>query len=365
MPALHQPPVTILIPAYNAGAFLEQAVLSVIGQSYSGSLTILVLDDGSTDDTLSVAGRLAAQHPSIRVETQANRGRVAARNRLLQMATTEWIAWLDADDMASPDWISEQVELILSDSGQAAVSGQGYAMTPKGFPLGPISRPLDSQEISQRHLSGRSNAFFQSCTVTRRSLVLEAGGYREKYPAAEDYDLWLRLALKGRLANHSSTHLYYRVHSASANATQSRQQRDQGFAAANEIRQQLGLEPLESSTWEISPEPTKDDWNRQVYWINVALRSGNPRSALSMIWPALSRHRASLLLWLMLIVAIADTTLFFGNRHPRLEPGIRLTPQELPRMSVYRLARWMARVLRRSLKSIGDISYKPKCVLAM
>jgi glycosyltransferase involved in cell wall biosynthesis len=341
------PPVSVLIPAFNAGPYLKQALISVLQQNYEHGLPIIVLDDGSTDETLAIAKQIAELNPQIRVETQTNHGRVATRNRLLQLASTELVAWLDADDMASPDWILDQVDLILSNGQLAAVSGQGYAMTASGFPIGPIPRPLSHQEISDLHLGGKSNAFFQSCTVARRSLVLEAGGYRCEYPAAEDYDLWLRLSRSGQLSNHPHTHLYYRVHNQSANATQSRQQRDQGFAAANEARGLRGLEPLEKDLQEISPEPKKDNWNRQVYWINVALRSGNPRSALGMTGSALRRHPTSLLLWLMLIVALADTSLFFGNRQPQLQPGTKLNSVGLPQFSFYGLARRLVGNIRR------------------
>lgn len=77
-------PVTVLIPAFNAGAYLREALLSVFGQNYPAELSVIVVDDGSTDDTLGIAKRMAVEFPRLRVETQPNQGRVATRNRLMR-----------------------------------------------------------------------------------------------------------------------------------------------------------------------------------------------------------------------------------------------------------------------------------------
>lgn len=336
------PFVTVAIPAYNLQRYLVDAVASVQGQTYDGPWRLLILDDGSTDDTLSVARKLAKHDNRIEVHTQTNRGRARTRNRLVELATSDLIAWLDADDMASPTWIDQQVCHLLSHPDCVAVSAQGYAMTSDGHPIGPIDRPCDSDEIERRHLSGAANAFFQSCVTVRRTAVVDAGGYDERYPAAEDYSLWLRLVNVGKLCNLTSLHLYYRVHAASANWTLNVDQRTQGQAIMNEARRARGLQPINHPVEEI-PEPKKDDWNRRIYWINIALRSGNPRSALPMITAAVRRHPSSLVIWIAGLVATCDAILFFGNRTPQFKPGFQTHPKTLPQISCYRLARWINR----------------------
>ncbi len=344
-PATDLPPVTVVIPAYNLALYLADAVESVLRQSYRGSISIVILDDGSSDSTLEVAQGLAAQHEPISVHSQPNQGRARTRNRLLALADTELIAWLDADDLASPDWLGDQVTYLLHHPVCVAVSGQGYSMTGSGRAIGPMTHPLNGDEIDREHINGEANAFFQSCVLVRKSAVMRAGGYDERYPCAEDYSLWLRLAEIGSLANLSGIHLFYRVHSTSANWTVNVDQRLQGHQIMNEARERRGLLPLESAAQEIPPAK-KDDWNRRLYWINIALRSGNPVSALDMLRLALRKHPTSLVMWLAAIVSVCDTILFLGNKTANFRPGKAAQVGSLPFVSCYRLGRSLNRFRR-------------------
>lgn len=335
------PPITIVIPAYNLQNYIADALESALTQNYAGQVCVIVLDDGSSDNTLAVAQGIAAKNSTVTVYHQLNQGRVGARNRLLQLAETEFVAWLDGDDIAPPVWLHQQYELICSQPDLVAVSGQGYAMTDDRLPIGPIPRPSDPAEIADRHISGQSNAFFQSCTLTKRSAILAAGSYRTKYPAAEDYDLWLRMEHSGRLANSRECHLYYRVHATSANATVGVEQRQQGFLSCNEARLARGMQALEQKQAEDIPPPKKDDWNRKMYWINVALRAGNPRTAAKLTLAGLKVHPMSLWLWLLLFVSISDWILLIGNRTKRFTPGQVASLGSLPGFSMYRIGRWI------------------------
>lgn len=219
-------------------------------------------------------------------------------------------------------------------------------MTASGNAIGPIQHPLDGEEIDQRHLSGQANAFFQSCVLVRKSAVLKAGGYDEQYPCAEDYSLWLRLAEIGRLANLSACHLCYRVHATSANWTLNIDQRTQGHAIQQEALNRRGL-PLDGMVMDEIPAMKKDDWNRRLFWINIALKSGNPVSALQMLGPALKKHPLSLVMWSAALVSAADAILFLGNRTAKFAPGKSLNIQLLPRLSFYRVGRGIVRARRR------------------
>lgn len=341
------PPITIVIPAYNLQGYIEDAILSAVSQDYPGQIKIIVLDDGSSDDTLAVAKATAADLDNVQVYYQQNQGRVGARNRLLQLSETELIGWLDGDDLAPPNWIRQQFELMNSRDDSVAVSGQGYAMTHDRYPIGPIPRPLTSEEIAQTHLDGKSNAFFQSCTLTKSSSIRAVGGYRIKYPAAEDFDLWLRLEQIGKLVNHTECHLYYRVHGTSANATVGVEQRQQGFKSCNEARLSRGLPALQARQEPEIPTRRKDDWNRRMYWINIALKAGNPWTAARLSLAALRAHPMSVWLWLFLFVGLSDSILFCGNNTQRFRAGVKAEIGGLPKLSWYRLGsaiyRWMKR----------------------
>jgi len=348
------PPITVAIPTYNQQHFLPETIECVLHQTYRGLLKILVLNDGSTDDSLAVARRLALQHDNIRVETQENHGRAITRDRLLHLADTALIAWIDGDDLASPYWIEQQFDAMMDlddDSGNcAAVGGQGYAMTAGRFALGPIqTHPLAHEDIDARHIAGHANAFFQSCVLTRRDVLIRAGGYRAKFAVAEDFDLWLRLAEIGTLRNLPQTHLYYRVHGASANWVANVDQRQQGHASMNDARQRRGLPKLDNPPAEI-PAAEKDDWNRRIYWINIAARSGNPMTALGITLTALRRHRRSLLLIVAVPITACDALLLCGNRTRRIQPGQKAVIGSLPRVSLFRLARYLVRLRRKTAR---------------
>ena len=340
------PAVTVAIPVYNLEMYVAAAIESVQAQDYEGSMTILVLDDGSIDGSLNVIQQYADQDNRIVVHRQENTGRAGARNRLLELTGTELIAWLDGDDLASPVWLTDQVSWLMEHDDCVAVSGLGYSMTPSCHAIGPIIHPLDGDDIDGLHLTGHAGAFFQSCVVVRKSAVEQAGSYDLRYQCAEDYSLWLRLAEVGRLANVDACHLFYRVHATSANWTVNVEQRTQGAVILNEARQRRGLPPLPSGTQDI-PAPGRDDWNRRLCWINIALKSGNPYSALQMTGPALHRHPFSLVLWVLACVALCDTVLFRGNRTKVFAPGSSLNEGSLPVISCYRFGRAVNRWRRR------------------
>ncbi len=339
-------PVTVVIPAYNLDAYLQDAIESVLKQQYDGPLSIIVLDDGSTDQSLEVANRMAAKVTNLKVVTQANQGRAKTRNRMLELAETDLVAWLDGDDLAAPCWLADQIGYLHSHPECVAVGGQGYSMTASGNAIGPITHPLDSEEIDQRHLSGQANAFFQSCVLVRKSAVLKAGGYDERYPCAEDYSLWLRLAEIGKLANLPACHLCYRVHATSANWTLNIDQRTQGHTIQQEALKRRGL-PVGGKVMDEIPPVKKDDWNRRLFWINIALKSGNPVSALQMLGPALKKHPVSLVMWLATLVSVADAIIFLGNRTAKFIPGKSVQIHVLPIFSVYRVGRGLVRARRR------------------
>ncbi|MFV0443062.1 MAG: glycosyltransferase family 2 protein [Planctomycetaceae bacterium] len=347
-----EPQVTVLIPAFNQERYLSQTIASVVTQTFREPMRIIVLDDGSQDKTLAVARDIAASTPNLTVVHQDNQGRVGARNRLVELATTELLAWLDGDDIAAPNWIEEQVQHLRLNGHIVAVSAQGYAMTAECLPIGPLPRPLSHQEIDVAHLNGEANVFFQSCTTVRKSALISAGAYRDAYSASEDYDLWLRMAELGELENLASCHLLYRVHAASANWTSNVDQRTTGEAILKAARARRRLRPLAASP-ETIPHPEKDDWNRRLFWINIAARSGNPLTALRLIRQALLRHPGSPLIWLFLLSSMIDSLICFGNRTSNFCPGTIPRPGRLPALSAYALGRRIAAFKRTAFRFLG------------
>ncbi|MEL6108865.1 MAG: glycosyltransferase [Planctomycetota bacterium] len=348
---LEHPPVTVLMPAYNQENFIEDAIVSVQRQDYGGPITILIWNDGSTDRTLEIVNRMMLADPRIQVRSAENQGRPLARQCLLEAAETELVAWLDPDDFASPVWLREQVARLQSDPEIVACGGQAYSMLADRDPVAPIARPLEHDEIHGIHLEG-GVAINQTGVLTRRSSLVTAGGYRERYTVGEDFDLWLRVAEHGKLANLPTCHTFYRLHEASANWSAGSDERGLWYEILNQARQRHGL-PLREVPTPIPPR--RDDWNRRVFWINLAAKRGNARSCLKLVAAALRRHPGSLLLWLFGIVAVFDSIRFLGNCHPRFLPGRDLNASSIPVFSFYQLARKINHLRRRVVKLRGTL----------
>lgn len=119
-----RPLVSILIPAYNAEAMLADTVKSALGQSWPNK-EIIIVDDGSKDNTLAVAQKFAAAN--VKVTTQSNQGAAATRNQLALLAQGDYLQWLDADDLLSPDKIFTQMEAALECGSRRTLISSGWA----------------------------------------------------------------------------------------------------------------------------------------------------------------------------------------------------------------------------------------------
>jgi glycosyltransferase involved in cell wall biosynthesis len=187
------PRVTVVMPAFNAARTVLASVDSVLSQTFA-DFELLVVDDGSTDDTLAVLAQRS--DPRLRVvAVQPNGGLVAALNRGIAEARGALIARLDADDVAFPERLAAQVPLfddpdvVLSSTGFERVGVDGQLIR-RSLP------PADDGELRVLMLTG--NRLLHSSIVVRRSVVLEVGGYRAEWFPVEDYDLWLRVLATGR-----------------------------------------------------------------------------------------------------------------------------------------------------------------------
>jgi hypothetical protein len=186
------PRVSVVIPTYNAAAFLAEAVASARAQTYA-PVEVVVVDDASADGTADLAESLGARA----VRQEENRGPSAARNRGVAMAEGEVVAFLDADDA----WLPWHLELCVG----ALVAHPGVALACTGVlawdapvpprPARPRAEVVDDPTVELLH-----DPFVpQSAAVVRRDAVGEAGWYDESRRYAEDFDLWLRIAARHQL----------------------------------------------------------------------------------------------------------------------------------------------------------------------
>lgn len=189
------PTVDIILPAYNAAAFLPMALNSVMGQTFA-EWRILLVDDGSTDETAAIALRYAERlGPKLHYIHQENRGLPAARNTAIRHAEAEFLALLDADDV----WLPHRLEASLKLFAGRPEVGLSYGLIEGINPAGEVlSRFTDRKHHPEGWIAPLiyMRTMDLPCpTVTfRRSAVEKSGLFDESLRATEDRDLWVRIA---------------------------------------------------------------------------------------------------------------------------------------------------------------------------
>ncbi len=205
--------VDVVIPAFNATATIGDAVGSIQSQTLA-DLRIIVVNDGSTDDTFDAVRRLATADPRIVIIDQANLGIVDARNVGLRAASAEYIAVQDADDISTPDRLQTQVDYLDRHSSCVAVSGSAKRIDLDGNFTGHVITMPALDAVDDSWIPAREPYLMPFGTM-RRSAVEAVGGYRY-VDYAEDTDLYWRLRRVGDLVNLTDVVGAYRFHSGSA-----------------------------------------------------------------------------------------------------------------------------------------------------
>ena len=234
--------VSVVIPAYNAGAFIEDAIASVLRQETPAE-EIIVVNDGSTDRDYGYLQRL---HPAVRVIHQSNRGVSAARNVGCDAATSDHIAILDADDIWLPGKLRGQMRYLQQNPEIDAAFCLGRQWTPMpGEREPPLPNPSAQQDspppATPLYYSDFlcSVAVYPSTMVVKRSIWKALGGFNERMRYGEDRDFYLRLSHGHRVALLNCVGMLYRQHPASATAMI--QQRNHWADTIQNAIQTLGL----------------------------------------------------------------------------------------------------------------------------
>ena len=198
-PAQSDPGVSIVVPAYNYAQYLEAAVRSVLAQDYR-PLEVIIVDDGSRDETPALGLRLAAETRLVRYVHQQNAGLSAARNTGIREARHPFVAFLDADDEWLPGMLSTVMAAYRSlpeDTGLVACSSR--RVTAEGAPI--VEKQVN--RWGNRYFSGREllmkTRFMPSCAVARRECFQEAGDFDTTLRSSEDRDMWARIGMNRRV----------------------------------------------------------------------------------------------------------------------------------------------------------------------
>ena len=218
-----RPSVSVVMPVYNGAAYLVDSVASVLEQSVS-EIELICVNDGSTDESLSILEAFARLDDRVHVLSQTNQGIVAALNKGCGAARSDLIARMDCDDISFPGRLSRQLS-VMKEKPEIAVLGAAIMeIDSDGDPLRHSALPAEHNAILAGLLK-RETGHFHPTTMFRREVFERVGGYRSKYQWVEDHDLWLRMAKHGHLANLEEVLLCYRQHASSVCWQRSQQQR--------------------------------------------------------------------------------------------------------------------------------------------
>jgi glycosyltransferase involved in cell wall biosynthesis len=218
--------VSVVMPSYNSAAYLGEAVASVLAQTYR-VVELLVVDDGSSDDSPRILAELQQRHPEfLRAFRQPNTGPYPARNLGLRHANGEYIAFLDADDYWHPTFLSRLLTQIRVTDSDLAYCGWQNVGVQGGFGDPYVPPRYEAADGIER--------FLETCpwpihaALMRRELMTRLRGFSERYFTSMDFDLWLRArAASQRMALVPEVLAFYRWHEkGQISAVKARQVRD-------------------------------------------------------------------------------------------------------------------------------------------
>lgn len=200
-----EPLVSVIMPAYNAEMFIEEAIKSIINQTHT-NWELFVMEDGSTDHTLSIAKKFSSN--KISIHSSGNQGQAAQLNQGIKLARGKYLAIAHADDYCAHERLAEQVAL-LENNERIGICGSNIQLI--GQKNKRISFPVNPTRCYLSLYVG--NPLAHSAVMIRTDLLRASGlFYDPKLKAAEDYDLWIRLSEFTQISNVNNSLVSYRVH---------------------------------------------------------------------------------------------------------------------------------------------------------
>ncbi len=215
--------IDIIVPCYNYGHFLHSCIDSVIGQQEC-EVRILIVDDASTDNSLEVARRIAAENFRVQVRAhEINRGHIATYNEGIDWLNAEYMLLLSADDILAPHALSRAVSLMEANPRISFVYGTSIQFTEEAdiatkrtdrvIPENTAEAMIEDGTSFIRRVCARPDNPVETATaVVRSAKQKRVGGYRPELPHAGDLEMWLRLAAEGSVGFVPAVQAFTRIH---------------------------------------------------------------------------------------------------------------------------------------------------------
>jgi hypothetical protein len=203
--------ISVVVPLYNKASYIKRTIQSILAQ-VQPIAEIIVIDDGSSDNGASIVKEMNVQN--LTLFAQSNKGVSAARNKGTELATSDYVAFLDADDTWMPHYINE-VQKLIEQFKDAVMFATAYAFennnTIVAARLGSIPEPVGYLENYFRACVGQDNPVTASSVVIRKCKLVEIGGFPEDMGLGEDQYLWSVLACRHKIAYSSRISAIYNV----------------------------------------------------------------------------------------------------------------------------------------------------------
>lgn len=212
------PPLSVLIVVRNGRDFVGEAVQSLLAQTFV-NFELLIVNDGSEDDTGDIIDGFAAVDPRVQVFHRPYEGVTAALVFGMSICRGNYIARMDADDVSHPDRLRKQYEYMKNNPDVVALGTEVEMIEEGGRSLGVYGHAITHEEIYQKLLTGDGAALSQPTVMFTKKAYLAVGGYNLEFKTTQDLDLFLRFAEYGKIANLPDVLLQWRQHSRSINRT--------------------------------------------------------------------------------------------------------------------------------------------------
>lgn len=210
MTSADRPPLTVFTPFYRNIEYFEETIVSVLSQSYR-DFEYLMINDGDPAEAERI--RRKFNDPRIRIiNSPMPLGLSGSRNAGLREARGDLIAFIDSDDFCEPGRLQKQVDFLASHPDHILVGTSLRFINEKSETIGSRDYPETDEQIKKKLIL--VNCIAQPSVMARRQKLIDAGGYNDEFPFAEDYALWLRLARLGRFHNLPERLVAYRIHRA-------------------------------------------------------------------------------------------------------------------------------------------------------
>lgn len=269
---------------FNGEQYLRSCIDSILAQTLC-DFEFIIINDGSTDRSTEILRHYAKCDARIKLIEHHNLGLTKSLNIGLKLAQGEFVARMDADDIAHPERFQLQVSALRANPELVMVGGDVELVTENMVKLGLRSQGKGHYEIRRRLLLGDGGAMTHPAVTFRRQAALDIGGYDERFKYAQDLDFFLRLSEIGLVENLETTVLYWRQHEQSINRTQSSTWKDLKILAITNTLARIGPKRFAEELFQSEHQ----FWFPQGYFElgQFAMRNNRRKEARHFFWMAI------------------------------------------------------------------------------